>query len=241
MRLEHSFTVPVPVDDAWQVLLDLPRVAPCMPGATLTGQDGEEFTGTVKVKLGPIGLTYQGKGRFVDRDEAAHRVVIEASGRDTRSAGTATARVTATLVPEGDATRAEVVTDLTVTGRPAQFGRGMISEVGTKLVGQFAGCLADTLAGPGPAADQAPPTDGSATQEPATGVAPPAERAEPPPEPPSTAPSSTAPSSTAPPAEAEPIDLLRLAGGTATARRVAIAAVLALLAWLGLRRWRRRS
>src|SRR5437868_5008414 len=125
MRLEHQFTVPVPVDTAWAVLLDLPRIAPCLPGATLTGVDDDGFTGTVKVKLGPITLTYQGRGRFVERDEAARRVVVQASGRDTRAAGTASATVTSTLTAEGDATRVEVVTDLTVTGRPAQFGRGM--------------------------------------------------------------------------------------------------------------------
>src|SRR5690242_9702485 len=152
MRLEHSFTVPVPVDAAWGVLLDLPRVAPCMPGATLAGVDGDTFTGTVKVKLGPITLTYQGKGRFVERDEAARRVVIEASGRDVRAAGTARATVTSTLVPDGSATRVDVVTELAVTGRPAQFGRGMIGEVSAKLIGQFADCLAQQLTSPAAAA-----------------------------------------------------------------------------------------
>jgi carbon monoxide dehydrogenase subunit G len=146
MRLDHNFTVPVPVDEAWQVLLDVPRIAPCMPGAALTEFDGDTFAGTVKVKLGPIGLTYRGTGRFVERDEAARRVVIEASGRDTRAAGTAAATVTATLVPEGDSTRVEVGTDLTVTGKPAQFGRGMLADVSGKLIGQFAVCLASTLA-----------------------------------------------------------------------------------------------
>jgi carbon monoxide dehydrogenase subunit G len=146
MRLDHNFTVPVPVDEAWQVLLDVPRIAPCMPGAALTEFDGDTFAGTVKVKLGPIGLTYRGTGRFVERDEAAGRVVIEASGRDTRAAGTAAATVTATLVAEGDATRVEVATDLTVTGKPAQFGRGMLADVSGKLIGQFADCLASTLA-----------------------------------------------------------------------------------------------
>jgi len=202
MRLEHSFTVPVPVDAAWAVLLDLPRVAPCMPGATLTGVEDDTFTGTVKVKLGPIALTYQGKGRFVERDEAAHRVVIEASGRDTRSAGTAAATVTATLAAQDDGgTRADVVTDLTVTGRPAQFGRGMIADVGGKLIGQFADCLAETLTA-SPELDSAPA-----------------------------------------PAEAEPIDLLRVTGGAPAARRLAgygLAALLAILAWLVLRRRRRR-
>ena len=243
MKLEHSFTVPVPVDEAWQVLLDLPRVAPCMPGATLTGQDGDTFTGTVKVKLGPIGLTYQGKGRFVERDEAAHRVVIEASGRDTRSAGTAAATVTATLVPEGDATRAQVVTDLTVTGRPAQFGRGMISEVGGKLIDQFAGRLADTLTGPGepPAAASAETVAAAHATASAHPTAPAGPQA--------SAPAGAARSADearpetrpepAPPAEAEPIDLLRLTGSTASARRLAgfaLGAVLLLLFWRLLRR-----
>jgi carbon monoxide dehydrogenase subunit G len=211
MRLEHSFTVPVPVDAAWAVLLDLERIGPCMPGATVTGVDGDDFTGTVKVKLGPVTLTYQGKGRFVERDEAAHRAVVEASGRDTRSAGTASAKVTSTLTEEGDVTRVDVVTDLTVTGRPAQFGRSMISDVSAKLIGQFADCLAQTLTGPVAAA----------------GPAPEAEEAAPAP---------------APVTEAQPIDLLRVTGGTPAARRLAVyglGALLAVLAWLVLRRRRR--
>ena len=245
MRLEHSFTVPVPVSDAWQVLLDLPRVAACMPGATLTGVEGDTFTGTVKVKVGPITLTYSGKGRFVERDEEAHRAVIEAGGRDIRSAGTASATVTATLVPEGDTTRAEVVTDLTVTGRPAQFGRGMISEVGEKLIGQFADCLADTLTGPA-----------TAPQEPAGSGPPPGE-----PEPlpgadvgsasPAAAPATSTPVApvqepgpvaVAEPARpAEPIDLLGLTSGTAAARRLAgygLAALVLVVLW-SMRRRRR--
>jgi carbon monoxide dehydrogenase subunit G len=164
MRLENSFEVPVTVEDAWQVLLDVPRIAPCMPGATLTGTDGDEFTGTVKVKLGPITLTYQGKGRFVERDEAAHRVVIEASGKDSRSAGTATATVTAGLTGQGDNTKVDVVTDLTVTGKPAQFGRGMIADVSGKLIGQFADCLAGELrSGATPAAAVSEPVPESAS------------------------------------------------------------------------------
>jgi len=151
VKLDHSFTVPVPVEEAWGVLLDVPRVAPCMPGAALTDFDGDEFSGTVKVKVGPIVLTYAGKGRFVERDEAARRVVVEASGRDTRASGTAAATVIATLKPEGDLTRVEVSTDLTVTGKPAQFGRGMLSDVSGRLIGQFADCLAGELAAPTPA------------------------------------------------------------------------------------------
>jgi len=146
VRLEHSFEVPVPVDRAWQVLLDIERVAPCMPGATLTGHEADDFTGTVKVKLGPVNLTYKGKGRFVERDEAARRVVVTASGADSRGAGTAAAKVTAALVPVDEHTRVEVVTDLDITGKAAQFGRGLIGDVSSRLVGQFADCLAGKLA-----------------------------------------------------------------------------------------------
>jgi len=173
MQLEQSFTVPVPVEQAWEVLLDLPRVARCMPGATLTESDGETFAGNVKVKLGPISLTYQGKGRFVERDEAARRVVVEASGKDARSAGTAAATVTATLTGAGDTTTVDVVTDLKITGRPAQFGRGMIAEVSGKLLGQFADCLAETLgsAPAGAPASGAPASGAAASGSPAGGAA----------------------------------------------------------------------
>jgi carbon monoxide dehydrogenase subunit G len=145
--LEHSFTVPVPVSQAWEVLLDIERIAPCMPGAALTSFEGDDFAGTVKVKLGPVSLTFKGKGRFVERDEAAHRVVLTASGADSRGGGTAAAKVTASLHDAGDAgTRVEVATDLDVTGKAAQFGRGLIGDVSAKLIGQFADCLAGKLA-----------------------------------------------------------------------------------------------
>jgi uncharacterized protein len=154
MRLEQNFDVPVPVAQAWTVLLDLERVAPCMPGATLTSFDGTAFTGTVKVKLGPVNLTYQGSGRIVERDEAQRRMVISASGQDSRGAGGASARITALLheAEGGAVTRVSVVADLDIAGRVAQFGRGMIADVSEKLVRQFAGCLAQTIAGEGAAA-----------------------------------------------------------------------------------------
>src|ERR1700710_3126513 len=101
MQLEHSFTVPVSIDDAWKVLLDIERVAPCMPGATLESVDGDDFTGSVKVKLGPINLTYKGKASFIEKDPDAHRAVIDARGKDARGAGTASAKITATLRDEG--------------------------------------------------------------------------------------------------------------------------------------------
>jgi uncharacterized protein len=273
MRLEQQFTVPVPVEEAWAVLLDLPRIAPCMPGATVTGVDGETFTGTVKVKLGPIMLTYQGQGRFLERDEAARRMVVEARGKDVRAAGTAAATVTAVLSDAGGTTTVDVATDLTVTGRPAQFGRGMISEVSAKLLKQFADCLADTLgksepasgAGPAPAAGAATgaaaepaPGPAAASAAPAPDVAPvPAGGAEPTPpvgavaangspgagaptEPPAASPART-PAASAP-VEAEPVDLLRVAGSTTAARRMAFrgvaVVVLAALVWL-IVRWLR--
>jgi carbon monoxide dehydrogenase subunit G len=145
VQLENSFTVPVPIDEAWRVLLDIERIAPCMPGAALDSVDGDDFTGRVKVKLGPINLTYQGKASFIEKDEAAHRAVIDAKGKDQRGNGTAAAVVTARLAPEGAITRVDVLTDLNITGRPAQFGRGVMTDVGNKLLGQFADKLAAQL------------------------------------------------------------------------------------------------
>jgi len=145
VQLENSFLVPVPVDDAWKVLLDIERIAPCMPGAALDSVDGDDFTGRVKVKLGPINLTYAGKASFVEKDEENHKAVIDARGKDQRGNGTAAAVVTAVLKSEGDSTRVDVLTDLNITGRPAQFGRGVMTDVGNKLLGQFADKLAAQL------------------------------------------------------------------------------------------------
>src|SRR3954470_5748075 len=161
MNLEHEFTVPVSVDEAWKVLLDVERVAPCMPGATLLTVDGDSFTGTVKVKVGPIQVTYKGQAKFAELDASAHRAVIEASGKEARGSGTAAATVTAVLVDAGGSTtNVKVETELDVTGRPAQFGRGVMAEVAAKLIGQFSSCLADELGSPataagGPATDTA--------------------------------------------------------------------------------------
>src|SRR5437879_11534788 len=113
-----------------------------MPGASLDSVDGDNFTGTVKVKLGPISLTYKGKASFIEKDAAAHRAVIDARGRDARGNGTATAKVTATLTEDGSSTKVDVTTDLDITGKPAQFGRGVMVDVGNTLIGQFADCLA---------------------------------------------------------------------------------------------------
>lgn len=145
MRLDHEFTVTAPVEQVWQALLDPQRVAPCMPGATLTDVDGDTFKGSVKVKLGPVNLLYKGSGEFQEKDEQARRLAMRASGKDARGAGTASATVTVTLTADGDTTKGAVATDLNVTGRPAQFGRGMISDVGGKILDSFAESLAREL------------------------------------------------------------------------------------------------
>ena len=147
MKLENNFTIDAPVEKAWQALNNPETVAPCFPGATLTSYEGDSFAGTVKVKLGPIAMTYKGKGTYVSRDEAAHEVVIEANGRDSRGNGTANATVTASLAAEGaDKTVVSMVTDMTITGKPAQFGRGVIADVADKIINQFAACVARKLA-----------------------------------------------------------------------------------------------
>src|SRR6201996_6870690 len=156
MEMDHSFTVPVPPDRAWDVLLDVERIAPCMPGATVEEFDGEVVTGRIKVKVGPVSLTYRGTAKFIERDADAKVIVLEASGKETRGAGTASATVRASLEPESDgaATKASMHTVMNVTGRPAQFGRGVIAEVGGKLVQQFAKNLEQLIiAGEEPAAD----------------------------------------------------------------------------------------
>jgi carbon monoxide dehydrogenase subunit G len=146
MELSHRFTVPVSIDAAWAAFNDLEQIAPCFPGAMLTSFDGERFEGRCKVKLGPISLQYTGTGRFLERDETARRAVIEAKGKDKRGNGTAAAAVSARLIATGDnATDVEVKTDLNITGRPAQFGRGLMQEVSDKLLAQFTACLETKL------------------------------------------------------------------------------------------------
>ncbi|WP_086851021.1 SRPBCC family protein [Amycolatopsis kentuckyensis] len=163
MRLDHEFTVPAPIGEVWQAVVDPERVAPCMPGATLTKVEGDRFSGTVKVKLGPISLLYKGNGEFLEKDEAARKVTIKASGKDSRGSGTAAATVTLTLTEKDGATHGTVATDLAITGKPAQFGRGLISEVGGKILDTFAGCLSGKLApAEGTPAPQAAPAAAAA-------------------------------------------------------------------------------
>ena len=144
IELDNSFTVPVPPEQAWDVLLDVERIAPCMPGASVTSVEGDEIAGQVKVKLGPLSLSYKGTAKFTEKDPATHTIAIEATGKETRGAGTASATVHASLKPddaEGQTT-VSIHTSLNVTGRPAQFGRSLLPEVSGKLIDQFAANLA---------------------------------------------------------------------------------------------------
>ena len=235
MELEHRFTVPVPVAEAWDVLLDVERIAPCMPGATVDSFDGETIVGKVKVKVGPIQVTYAGTARFSEKDSAARRAVIEASAKEARGSGTAAATITAQLTDSGgSSTDVIVTTDLAITGKPAQFGRGVMAEVGNKLLGRFADCLAEELTGgtPAPAAEPvaaaapASPPTGAANDDPAAAVAAattgtPTPAARP-------APAPTPISSRRPP-EDDAIDLLDAAGGPIAKRVLPWAVGLAVL------------
>ena len=159
MELTNTFRVAVPVDEAWTLLTDLERIAPCMPGAQLTEIEGDEYRGVVKVKVGPITAQYKGAAHFVDRDDAAHRAVLRAEGRETRGQGQAAATITAQLVPDGDGTEVSVLTDLVVTGKVAQFGRGVLADVSSKLLGQFATSLEAEMTAPDtPTSTPAAPT-----------------------------------------------------------------------------------
>jgi uncharacterized protein len=218
MKLENEFTVPAPVDRAWEVLLDLERVAPCLPGATIDGREGDAHTGTMTVKIGPITARYKGTVRIEESDEQARRAVMRAQARDARGQGTASATITSTMESVDDGTRVRVETDMRITGPAAQFGRGVMQDVSAKMMGRFAECLAGLMGeGEAPAAEATP-----AAEQPA------AADAQPEPPPPPTPPRPTA----------EVLDLGE-ASRDAVLKRVA-PIVLAGLGLLLLRRLRRR-
>jgi uncharacterized protein len=162
VELNNEFRVAVPAAKTWKVLTDVERVAPCIPGAQLLSVDGDDFTGAVKVKVGPITVSYKGDASFQEKDEAAQRVVIKASGKETRGSGNAAALVTAQLKDEGDTTHVVITTDLTISGKAAQFGRGVLADVSTNLIGQFARNLEAELLG-GSAPSGAAPSAGTAS------------------------------------------------------------------------------
>jgi hypothetical protein len=231
MQIDHEFTVSVPIDQAWAVLTDLEGIAPCMPGAQLTGVEGDVYTGRVKVKVGPVTSEYAGTAQFSEKDDTAYHAVIDAKGRDSRGAGNASALITARLRPDGSSTVVSVNTDLRISGRIAQFGSGMIKEVSAKLLGQFADCLEGKLAGSPalatPATGEAGGTPGAATADagaaagtaPAAGAAPAASAGQ-------------APAQT--PAQEEPahLDLMKIAGASVYKRVIPL--VIVLLVIVGL-------
>jgi carbon monoxide dehydrogenase subunit G len=223
MDLTNEFRVGIPVEQAWQVLTDVERIAPCMPGAQLQEIEGEEYRGVVKVKVGPITAQYKGKATFVEKDDDGHKAVLRAEGRDTRGQGNANATITATLVPDGDGTHVTVATDLQVTGRVAQFGRGVMADVSAKLLDQFVQCLETTVLAAAPEAavadEGATGTDAGSTDAGAAEAAPPR-----------TEPQSTGPR-TIDSRPAEPVNLLDTAGVPVAKRVGPIVAVVALL-WL---------
>jgi carbon monoxide dehydrogenase subunit G len=215
MELINEFSVGVPVDRAWAVLTDVETIAPCLPGAQLQEIAGEEYRGVVKVKVGPITANYKGVATFVERDEGARRVVLKADGRETRGQGNASALITAELVPAGTSTLVKVTTDLTVSGKVAQFGRGVMADVSSKLMDQFADNLASTvLSGDAPEAAAAP-----ADERPAAA---PADEAVAPPTDPSAVRVIDSP-------EATPIDLLDTAGSSVARRAIPAIGILLLL------------
>ncbi len=213
MELNDSFEVGHPIGAVWEVLTDVERIAPCLPGAQLTGSDGDVHEGLVKVKVGPITSQYKGKASFTERDDAAHRLLMSASGRDTRGAGNASAEITVSLEAVTEAsTRVSVHTDLTITGKVAQFGRGVLADVSRKLMGQLADNLAELVAAD-VASDESPAApDGEA------GAAPDTEAAADEPLP-----------VAEPAAEVEAVDLLDVAGAPVLKRLVPVILAIILI------------
>ena len=216
MELVNNFSVKVPVDRAWALLTDVQKIAPCLPGATLEEVEGEEYRGSVKVKVGPITAAYKGKARFIEMDESSHSAVLKAEGRDTKGQGNASATVALKLNAEGDATNVNVTTDLAITGKVASFGRGVLADVSTKLLGQFVESLEELIA-----------TGGKEPEAQAEG-----------------APGAEAPAAEPKPfvrKEAEPVDLLGVAGSPIIKRAIpAIAGTIIFLILVFLRRSRKR-
>ena len=239
MELKNDFRVGISVPEAWKVLTDVERIAPLLPGAQLQEVEGDEYRGVVKVKVGPITAQYKGAATFVERDEAAGKVVLSASGRDTRGQGNASATITATMEPDGDATKVTVVTDLTVTGKVAQFGRGVLAEVSAKLLGQFVDALEADLASSG---RQTPPSGSDQNGQPdpgplsaaaaATGLSEAAAVG-------GAATRGTGPRRIEGP-EAKPVDLLAVAGGSTLKRLLPVAGVAVVLILLIARKRARK-
>ncbi len=239
MEITNSFTVDAPIERAWELLTDIPFIAPCMPGAKLTDETDGVFKGGVKIKVGPVTAEYKGSAEFVEKDATAYKAVINGKGRDTRGAGNAQALITANMVPVGSVTQVDIVTDLKVSGKVAQFGRGVMQDVSTKLIGQFVECLEAKIAEPGvvdgvaaASAAAATETAGTAQATAATTIIEPATAASPQ----DAVPPTTVPPTTVDTEDDDVLDLGDIGLGSALAKRVAPAvggiAVLAALIWL---------
>lgn len=239
MDLTNEFTVHLPVEDTWALLTDLERIAPCMPGAQLQEVEGDEFRGVVKVKVGPITAQYKGAASFTSRDAEAHVAVLRAEGRDTRGQGNAAATITATVTAAGEDSHVRVVTDLTVTGKVAQFGRNVLADVSAKLLTQFverleadlASTPSEAVVGPAPTDVAGPALAGGPAPEAADGPVPDAHA-------PAPAPASSGGDRAgseprridSPPAE--PIDLLGTAGPSLIRPALGLVALVLVLLWL---------
>ncbi len=207
MEIQNEFTVNVPIERAWAVLTDLEVVALCLPGAVLTGHEGDTYIGKVKVKVGPVVSEYTGTAVFIEKDDEHHRAVIEAQGRNSGGAGGASARIVETLRPDGGKTVVSVNTDLSITGKIAQFGKSAIAEVSEKLMGQFVQALESRLT----AAPDSPEASASPTEDPPDG------------------PTSDSVTHPMEPSEPEAIDLMSVARGTILKRFVPLVAALAVV------------
>jgi carbon monoxide dehydrogenase subunit G len=236
MEITDSFRVSTPIDETWKVLLDIERIAPCLPGAKLEEIDGDEFRGYVKVKVGPITAQYKGTAKLAEVDEAQRRILIDASGRDTRGQGNASAKILVTMTGDADGTEVSVHTDLSITGKVAQFGRGVLADVSAKLLGQFVERLeADVLGGDG-TTPPAPVANDVAANGAAPAAAPAASSVASPPA--ATAPLAQGPRRIEGP-DVEPVDLIATAGAP-VGRRLIPVAIGAIVALLLFRRWRHR-
>ena len=207
MDLNHEFTVPVPVADAWQILTDVERIAPCLPGAKLEESNGDTYSGFVKVKVGPIQAQFKGQASFVERNDTAYKAVLKGEGRDTTGKGNASALITAQLTEEsGTSTKVTVSTDLNITGKVAQFGRGAMADISNKLLDQFVANLNGLIAA------------GHSAETPASDDA---------------ASASSAPATPAASQEVEALDLLSVSSGAILKRALPVVAVVAaVIIWL---------
>ena len=241
MELTNEFTVPVPVERAWEVLTDVELIAPCLPGAQLQEIEGDEYRGIVKVKVGPITAQYKGAAVFQEQDEAARKLILKAEGRDTRGQGSASALITVNMSETGGSTHVTVDTDLTIKGKVAQFGRGMIADVSAKLLTEFVECLEGKLEAPAEAVPGADTAQGGGAVPVATTGSPAAEAAKEqaaeaarPEAAPQAAPVSGVRKIEGP--EAKPVDLMEAAGGSVAKRVVPVLLVLLVLWLLGRHR-----